>query len=170
MPTDPFFDSICSAENIENTSFCYPYPPGNSALSYRRPRIMATASIAVVAIGMTRHTALQISSIFDNTPYYVAAVLDFAEAPEQYRFSPQNLGAVLYSLKPRPRALVTGTAVDEETVRSIEPVWEDYKARLGQDGIRRSCWVALSRFHGQPGPPPPGIADEIMRQLDAAFR
>lgn len=30
--------------------------------------------------------------------------------------------------------------------------------------------VKLSKTHGQPGPPPPGIAEEVMKQLDGVFR
>lgn len=97
-------------------------------------------SIPAVFIGITRKTALDSSiNLLSGTPYYVAAVLDTTKAPQEYRFTPQNLGTVLYALHPRPRILVTGTALDE-TVASIERVWKEHVERL-EGG--ESCWVAV---------------------------
>lgn len=37
-------------------------------------------------------------------------------------------------------------------------------------GMGADFEVKLSKTHGQPGPPPPGIAEEVMKQLDGVFR
>ncbi|KAF2170730.1 hypothetical protein M409DRAFT_18702 [Zasmidium cellare ATCC 36951] len=124
-------------------------------------------TIPAVLIGITRTTALSSSiDLFTGTPYSIAAVLDLHEAPEKYQFSLSNLGTVLYALHPRPRILGTGTAIEAEMVEEIESVWGEHVGRV--EG--RCCWVALSKTHGRPGPPPPGIGEEVMRQLDAVFR
>lgn len=147
---------------------------------------MAQPSIPAVLVGVTRATALDSSlTLFDGTPYYVAAVLDSSEASKDYHNSPRNLGLVLYALHPRPQILVTGTAIDAETVAAIQPVWDEHRGMVAG----KSCWIAvcsgtlhvrideladpkvkLSKTHGQPGPPPPGIGEEVMKQLDAVFR
>jgi hypothetical protein len=83
------------------------------------------SNIPVIVIGVNRSTAVQTASIFDNTPYYVAAIVDLNESPEQYQYSTQNLGTVLHALYPRPRVLVTGTAV-ERIVPGARKVWDEY--------------------------------------------
>jgi len=108
-------------------------------------------SIPIVAIGKTRATALQLSSIFaaKSTPYYLAAVLDMTESPKEYRFSDQNLGAVLWTLNPRLRAVVCGTAIGEDLLMGIERVWNEYakdilrKEREGAEG-KQGGVVAVS--------------------------
>lgn len=68
------------------------------------------------------------------------------ESHPAYRFSPANLGTVLYALHPRPRILVTGTAVDGEIVESIESVWREYVKKVGEEegeGEGRCCWVVV---------------------------
>lgn len=101
---------------------------------------MPGPSIPAVLIGVTRATALNSSlTLFEGTPYYVAAVLDTSEAPKGYLFEPQNLGTVLYALHPRPQILVTGTAIDANTLATIEPVWEEHLGRVDE----KSCRVAV---------------------------
>lgn len=123
-------------------------------------------NIPVVMIGITRDTALATGdTFFQSTPYNVAAALDCTESPVQCQYSPANLAVVLNALHPRPRALITGTAVQDDLLPSIEQAWKDYVEGWGIDGV----WVALSKTHPSTGPPPPGTGEELMRQLDEKF-
>ncbi|KAK3648233.1 hypothetical protein LTR56_007645 [Elasticomyces elasticus] len=127
-------------------------------------------SIPLIAIGITRPHALATSTALTGSPYHLAAVLDLTETPSAYQFSPQNLGAVLWALHPRPLGLVTGTAVSSQDLEGIKPVWEEYvRDALEVDG-GKGCWVKLSDWHATTGPPPPGWEKEILRQLDEVFR
>jgi hypothetical protein len=123
-------------------------------------------SIAVVMVGVTRDTALATGdTFFANTPYTVAAALDFTESPAPYQHSPTNLAVVLNTLNPRPRALITGTAVPDDLLPAIDQVWSEYVQRWQIDGV----WVALSKTHASAGLPPPGTGEEMMRQLKEKF-
>lgn len=61
-----------------------------------------------------------------STPYVMAAMMDFVETHKRYRYSTQNLGAVLHNLHPRPRALVIGIAVHPSLVGEMTAEWENY--------------------------------------------
>ncbi|KAK9417424.1 hypothetical protein SUNI508_08784 [Seiridium unicorne] len=122
--------------------------------------------IPVVVIGVTRGTALATGdAFFVNTPYIVAAALDFTESPDPYQYSPTNLAIVLNCLHPRPRVLVTGTAVPDDLLPAIDQAWTEYVNRWKVDG----AWVALSKTHPSAGPPPPGTGEELMKQLKEKF-
>ncbi|KAK4565776.1 hypothetical protein LTR86_003625 [Recurvomyces mirabilis] len=135
-------------------------------------------SIPIIAIGKTRATALALSSFFSapgkETPYYLAAVLDMTESPEEYQFSAKNFGAALWAMHPRPRAVVCGLAVGEEFLGVVEGVWGEFvrEALLDGEGEGKGSGgvVALHRWHPTTGPPPPGLEEELLRQLDALFR
>lgn len=104
-------------------------------------------TIPVVTVGITRHTAVLSADLFAGTPYYLAAVLDLTESPKAHQYSPQNLGTVLHALFPRARALVCGTAVGEEILEEIKPVWEGYvNGMLREEGGGSSCWAAVSHL------------------------
>lgn len=109
----------------------------------------ASDSIPVVLIGVTRHTALFAQNAFVGTSYRVAAVLDSTESPKPYQYSVANLGVVLHALHPRPRVLVTGTAVGGEMLEEIDGVWREYvEGALREEADRgkgkATCWVAVS--------------------------
>ena len=61
-----------------------------------------------------------------STPYFMTAMMDFVETQESYRYSTQNLGAVLHNLHPRPRALIIGIAVPPSLVDEMTAEWENY--------------------------------------------
>ena len=88
-------------------------------------QISEQPSILIVAIGVTRKTAVQTTKILEGTPYKVVGVLDQTESPEAYQYSPHNLGTLLHTLHPRPQALVAGTAVFR-LVPEIQATWNDY--------------------------------------------
>ncbi|KAH6651789.1 hypothetical protein BKA67DRAFT_537645 [Truncatella angustata] len=122
--------------------------------------------IPVVVVGITRDTALAVGkTFFVDTPYFVSAALDLTESPAPFQYSPANLAVVLNALHPRPRALVTGTAVPDDMLHGIVQVWNDYVANWKVDGV----WVALSKTHPSTGPPPPGTGEEMMKQLGEKF-
>ena len=81
-------------------------------------------SILAIIIGVHRKTALDTANAFEGTPYQIVAVLDITESPSQYQYSQQNLGAVLYALHPRPRILITGTAV-ARIVPEAKAIWDE---------------------------------------------
>lgn len=103
---------------------------------------MRESPIPIVVIGVTRETALQISDFFTGTSYQLAAILDLTESPKPYQYSPHNLGVTLHTLVPRPKVLVTGTAITPEIVAEIETVWKEYyeTALRGE----KSRWVVVS--------------------------
>ena len=85
--------------------------------------------IPVVVIGWGRKNGVTLTpDIFlnHNSTYTMTAMMDFAETLEQYRYSPQNLGAILHNLHPRPRALVVGIAVPTSLTDEITAVWNEY--------------------------------------------
>lgn len=160
-------------------------PPGPPP----RAQPLSSEPVYFVAIGVNRSVALSTGPLFsasnaahpNSRPYRCAAVLDFVETAEPYRFSGHNLGAVLHNLHPRPQALITGTAVSEDVVKELEPVWGAYvrdvikkEAAESEDSWSKTdgktCWVQMHKTHGAPGPPPPGALEECLRQLDEAFR
>ena len=101
--------------------------------------------ISAVIIGVHRSTAIESSAAFNDTPYRLTAVLDLHESPERYQYSPQNLGTVLHSIHPRPRILITGTAV-ERIVPEARVVWEEYveKTLKVESEDKRAVLVAVS--------------------------
>jgi hypothetical protein len=122
--------------------------------------------IPIVIIGITRDTATRTAeTFFVGTPYRLNAILDETESPEEYQYSAANLGIVLNALHPRPRALVTGTAIPDVLLPEISKAWEAFLENWGVDGV----WVALSKTHASTGPPPPGTGEEMMRQLNEKF-
>jgi hypothetical protein len=124
------------------------------------------SNISVVVVGVTRATALATGdAFFVGKPYVVAAALDFTESPVPCQYSPTNLAVVLNALHPRPRALITGTAVPDELLPPIEQVWSSYLETCKVDGV----WVALSKTHPSTGPPPPGTGEEMTKQLREKF-
>lgn len=104
--------------------------------------------IPAVIIGVHRSTAVETAAIFEGTPYQVAAVLDLHESPEQHQYNPQNLGTVLHALHPRPRILVSGTAV-ERIVPDVRAVWDEYVAKMlrAENDDKRAVYVAVSRCY-----------------------
>lgn len=83
----------------------------------------------MVVIGWGRKVGVTfVPKVFSDhkTPYTMTSMVDFVETPEQYRYSPQNLGVVLHNLHPRPRALVVGIAVSPSLTDEITAVWNEY--------------------------------------------
>ena len=104
-----------------------------------------TEHIPAVIIGVHRSTAIASSAAFEGTPYKLVAVLDLFESQGDYQYSPQNLGAVLHALHPRPRILITGTAV-ERIVPEVRAVWEGYveKTLKAESEDKRGVFVPVS--------------------------
>lgn len=128
--------------------------------------IETKTAIHAVGIGINRSTAEKTVALFDGTPYEIAAILDKAESPEALQYSSHNLAVVLNALYPRPRILVTGTALPEDMLPGIEEVWSDYARRWQVDGI----WVAMSKRFPDPwAPPPPGAMEDMMETLNRKF-
>jgi hypothetical protein len=100
--------------------------------------------IPAVIIGVHRSTAIASSAAFQGTPYHLGAVLDLFESPEDYQYSSRNLGAVLHALHPRPRILITGTAV-EKIVPEVNAVWEQYveKTLKSDSEDKRAVYVPV---------------------------
>jgi hypothetical protein len=106
-----------------------------------------TTLVPAVIIGVHRSTAIASSAAFEGTPYQLVAVLDLFESPGQYQYNPQNLGAVLHALHPRPRILITGTAVGQ-IVPEVKAVWEEYVEKVLRAGSedKRAVYVPVSSF------------------------
>lgn len=88
-----------------------------------------TGQIPLVVIGWGRENGIIfMPKVFAeySTPYVMTAMMDFVETQERYRYSTQNLGAVLHNLHPRPRALVIGIAVHPSLVDEMTAEWENY--------------------------------------------
>ena len=90
-------------------------------------------SVPLVLIGGHRSVAISTQEFLKDTPYTVAAVLDVFDAADDHKYSAQNLSAVLHALHPRPRVLVTGTAL-EHLVPEVRQVWERYVQMLRAEG------------------------------------
>lgn len=107
----------------------------------------AHCNVPLVTIGVNRNTALETHQALinlDRANYHVVACLDFVNSPEAYRFSPQNLGVVLHALYPRPKGLVTGTAVGSEELESIKQIWDAYvENTIVKEQLGGHCWVAV---------------------------
>jgi hypothetical protein len=103
-----------------------------------------TSQVSAVIIGVHRSTAVASSAAFDGTSYRLAAILDLFESPEQYQYNAQNLGAVLHALHPRPRILITGTAV-ERIVPEVKAVWQEYVSQMlkAEDPDIRAVYVVV---------------------------
>lgn len=93
---------------------------------FRQPGKMENA-VSVLVIGWERKNGVKIMpALFESTPYTMTAFLDIMESRQPHRYSSHNLGAVLDSLHPRPRALVVGPAVDPALNTDLEIVWSNY--------------------------------------------
>lgn len=105
--------------------------------------------VPIVAIGVNRGTALAVSDALkalDRSNYPLVACLDMHESPEEYQFSAHNLGAVLHALHPRPKGLITGTAVGDEMLEQINVVWQKYVDDvIVKEHLGGHCWVKVRR-------------------------
>lgn len=129
--------------------------------------MVSSTPISAVAIGIGRATAEKTDIFFTNTPYKLVAIMDKTESPEALQYTPQNLAVVLNALFPRPRILITGTAIPDDLLPDIESVWDAYVKQWGVDGL----WVAMSKTHPSPGtPPPPGSIEHTMATLNNKFQ
>lgn len=113
-----------------------------------QPPKKAHCTVPIVTIGVNRDTALASERALinlDRANYPVVACLDFVNSPEPYRFSPQNLGVVLHALYPRPKGLITGTAVEDKELEAIKQVWNAYvETVIVKENLGGHCWVAVS--------------------------
>ncbi|KAJ4391260.1 hypothetical protein N0V93_004877 [Gnomoniopsis smithogilvyi] len=124
--------------------------------------------IHVVAIGYHRGVLeMGMVQAFANAPCFkLVAILDLEESPLSLQYTPQNLAVVLNALYPRPRVLITGTAILDEMLPQIESVWNDYATRHEVDGL----YLAMSKTHPSPGaPPPPGAIEYAIATLNEKF-
>jgi len=104
-------------------------------------------TIPLVLIGVTRTTALHTANAFAGTPYYVSAALDKTESPVAYQLSNHNLSVVLHASHPRPRGIITGTAVTGDELRLVERAWEEYKDGILVSRNQTGVWVAISPLY-----------------------
>lgn len=108
----------------------------------------STVEIPAVIIGVHRSTAIASGTAFNGTAYRLVAALDLFESPKQYQYNAGNLGAVLYALHPRPRILISGTAVGR-IVPEVKAVWKEYaeKALRAESEDERAVFVPVSLRH-----------------------
>ena len=104
--------------------------------------------VPLVAIGVNRSVASVTSDALKNlnrSNYPLVACLDMNESPKEYQFSAHNLGVVLHAIYPRPKGLITGTAVSDEMLEQIRVVWENYVVEvIDKEGLGGHCWVQVS--------------------------
>jgi hypothetical protein len=87
--------------------------------------------IGIIALGVYRHVAATMSTTFDGTPFYMAAILDLMSEPHAFNYNPHNLGVVLHTVEPRPQVFITGAAISEGMTTESIAVWNDYVEKLG---------------------------------------
>ena len=92
--------------------------------------------IPIVALGVYRDVAASLDPILTTTPFRIAAILDLATSPAAFRYSPHNLGVILYGLNPSPKVFITGAAISEEMTGQSIAVWDLYvKQTRAQDTL-----------------------------------
>ena len=110
-------------------------------------------TIPIISVGIHRLPTLSATLREAGTPYRVTAFLDFdpTTTPAAYQYSAHNLAVLLYNLHPRPRALLTGTAVlwvpgREGIVEEVRAVWDKYaRDVLEKDGEGRGYCIPVGR-------------------------
>lgn len=104
--------------------------------------------VPLVAIGVNRDIALAVESALkslNRSNYPLVACLDMHDSPIEYQYSPHNLSTVLRASHPRPKGLITGTAVTDEVLKEIEQVWEAYvESVIVEENLGGHCWVKVS--------------------------
>lgn len=85
-------------------------------------------NIHIVVIGYHRSVIEEgmVQAFADTPTFNISAILDLEESPHSLQYSPQNLAVVLNALHPRPRVLITGTAILDEMLPEIESTWSKY--------------------------------------------
>ncbi|KAL4958083.1 hypothetical protein BDW69DRAFT_126937 [Aspergillus filifer] len=147
--------------------------------------------IPIVFFGYKRFVAIKfMPPLFSGTPYVMTSSLDQVSSREEFRYTPHNLGVVLETLHPRPRALIIGIAIDPKFCEEMRVVWESYVENVlnveDRDGYmaagKKTGWEGKSAFVPLPythfvdptkNMRPPanfGWEDEMFRQLDGVFR
>ena len=135
---------------------------------------------------------------FEGTSYYLSAFFDVVDSREEFRYTPHNLGVVLDTLHPRPKALVIGAAIHPSLVDGMKETWKSYVENVLQnefkDDWRENCIVSVNsapntsgaflRFPNTlqmpdwcyidpstvTGPPKDrGLQETTLQQLDAVF-
>ena len=93
----------------------------------------SSTAISVVGVGKYRQNAIDVSHLFNNTPFRFAAMLDTA-SPKPYNYTPDSLRLVLRSLHPRPRCFLAGEAIEENENEGAREVWDDFVEEKGVEG------------------------------------
>ena len=112
-------------------------------------------TISVVSTGIHRLPMINAAFVEHQTPYRVVAFLDFDQTPPANQYSAHNLAVLLYNLHPRPKAVLTGTAVlcmegQEGIVEEVREVLEEYMMDVlekeGKEGVgdQRGVYVPVS--------------------------
>ncbi|KAL4944183.1 hypothetical protein BDV06DRAFT_210483 [Aspergillus oleicola] len=155
------------------------------------PNPQETEPIPVVFFGYKRFVAIKfMPPLFENTPYQMTSSIDTVSSREPFRYTPHNLGVVLETLHPRPRAFVVGIAIEPGLCEETRGVWESYVhdvlEKEDRDGFmaagKKTGWEGKSVFVPLPythfvdptkNMRPPanfGWEEEMFRQLDGVFR
>lgn len=83
--------------------------------------------IPVVSVGYGRPIGVKfLPPLFEGTPYRAVSFLDLVSSREPFRYSAHNMGVVLETLHPRPKAFVVGIAIDPSYCEEMEKVWNSY--------------------------------------------
>ena len=91
--------------------------------SFTRPDLI---EVPIIAYGVFRDVAAGMDPLFKSTPFRMAAILDHATETKAFRYTHHNLGAVLFSLNPRPKVFITGLAISDDMTKQSIRVWEFY--------------------------------------------
>ncbi|KAB8275417.1 hypothetical protein BDV30DRAFT_207861 [Aspergillus minisclerotigenes] len=138
--------------------------------------------IHVVSVGYGRPNGVKfLPPLFEGTPYRMVSFLDLVSSREPFRYSAHNMGVVLETLHPRPKAFVVGIAIDPSYCDEMEKVWNSYvenvlKPESENGEWEKNAFVPLPRTHfvdpKQVTRPPAnfGWEAEMFRQLDSVFR
>lgn len=88
------------------------------------------SNINIVALGVYRHVAASMETMFQGTPYHLAAIIDLKSQPEVFTYTAHNLGVLLHCLEPRPQVFITGLMISKDMTKEAADVWEKYLGDL----------------------------------------
>jgi hypothetical protein len=76
-------------------------------------------SINIVALGVYRHVAATMDTVFQNTACLMATIADLKSKPEAFTYTARNLGVDLHNLHPPPQVFIVGAAISESMAGSL---------------------------------------------------
>jgi hypothetical protein len=87
----------------------------------------------VVALGVYRHVAATMDTVFQHTPYRMGAIVDLKSEPKAFTYSAHNFGVVLYNLNPPPQVYIVGAAIPKTIANESIGVWKEYTENRGTE-------------------------------------